>query len=168
VAALQLGHGYTATVRVVHVVSGSDAYRTLVIRHGATTVLRFEDRDTALKLQAVDISGDGVKDVLALDYTDGSGGCGSYRLYGGSPFRELWVREMCADTGMARIDGGALVAWTAVDSSKDPASHDAIHCCWTVWRRTEWRWRDDRLARARTTTGPAPPDAWRERPLGAP
>jgi hypothetical protein len=116
-------------------------------------------------VQVEDVTGDGVKDVLTLDYQDGSAGCGTYRLFGGSRFRELWVKYFCGDWGAARLVDGALVEWRAVDASKTKASRDYIHCCWAVWTRATLRWRDGTM-RITSSNGPPPPGRWRERPLG--
>jgi hypothetical protein len=163
----RLGGGFTATVYVgaTNPGSTSDAQRTLKIHRRGRTIRRFNRRGEGLGIQMVDITRDAVKDVLVLDYQGGSGACGIYRLFGGSGFGELWVRPACADWAIVRLSGRALIAWTALNSSKTAASKGNIHCCWTKWRRTEWRWRRGKLARSGSTLGSPPPSQWRQRLL---
>jgi hypothetical protein len=57
-----------------------------------------------LGVQVTDITGDGVKDILVLNYWGGSGGCGAYTLFGGSRFKVLWKRgTWCTDDQIARF-----------------------------------------------------------------
>ena len=162
-----LGRGFTATRYVGAAYPGSTiARRTLVIRERGRVLRRFSRQDDGLGMQFTDITADRVKDILVLDYWDGSGGCGAYTLFGGSRFKVLWRRATwCADTEIARFVGSALVTWSAVLSSQTAATRGGIHCCWATWRRTEWRWRRGRLLRARSTLGPPPPLRWRVRLL---
>src|SRR5438034_11202936 len=84
-----LGGGCTARVYVPQLESGSrQAQRMLIIRKGGKAVRRFVRQDEGLGVQVADVTGDGVKDVLVLDYQGGSGGCGIYRLFGGPGFDE--------------------------------------------------------------------------------
>jgi hypothetical protein len=162
----QLGRGFSATIDVsMRMPGGPFARRTLVVRRRGRALIRFSRDDAGMGRQFADITGDGVKDVLVLDYGDGSGGCGIYRLYGGARFHELWVRLACADVAITRLLGGALVAWKAVYSSQTAATRGQIHCCWSIWRRTEWRWRGGRLVRVRSSLGAPPPLRWRDRLL---
>jgi hypothetical protein len=159
----QLGRGFTATVYASARVPGSSiAERTLLIQRRGRTWRRFSRQDEGLGVEVGDISGDGVKDVLVLDFQGGSGACGVYRLFGGPWFGELWRRSDCADTGIVRLAGGALVAWRAVLSSQTSATRGQIHCCWAAWRRTEWRWRAGKLVRVRSSIGRPPPARWRK------
>jgi hypothetical protein len=112
-------------------------------------------------VQVADVTGDGVKDVLVLDYWDGSGACGEYSFFASTGFSRIWRNQECADTGIARLFQGALVTWTAVGSSKTTASGAGIHCCWSKWRRTEWRLDRGRLVRTRSSIGRPPPARWR-------
>jgi hypothetical protein len=163
---LPLGHGFTAVAFTRNrVPGGAVAIRTLEIRRGGKLLKRFRSRyDEGLGIQAVDITGDGVHDLLVLNYRDGSGACGTYRLYAGPEFRELWVRSECADTGVVRIVHGDLIAWTAVLTSKTASSGTYPHCCWRIWRKTSWRWAEGRL-RIAATRLTQPPTSWQERLL---
>jgi hypothetical protein len=161
-----LGGGFVARVYVPQLEPTSpQARRTLIIRKGDSTIRRFSRQGEGLGVQVADITGDGVKDVLVLDYRGGSAGCGIYRLFAGPGFDERWVRRACLDWGIARLAGRALVAWSALFSSQTAATKGDIHCCWRKWRRTEWRWRSDKLVKARSTVGPPPSESWRVRLL---
>ncbi|HEY3922665.1 MAG TPA: hypothetical protein VGL76_11215 [Gaiellaceae bacterium] len=142
----RLGGGFTAVAFTRDEFAGGFvATRTLEIRRSGKALVRFSSRDEGLGVQAADVTGDGVRDLLVLNYQDGSAACGGYRLYGGPDFHELWVRHECADTGVVRILHGDLIAWTAVLSSKTAASGTYPHCCWRSWRQTTWQWQDGRL-----------------------
>jgi hypothetical protein len=158
-----LGRGFTATMYVGTPYPGSTiAWRTLVIRERGRILRRFSHQNNGLGIQFTDITGDGVNEILVLDYWGGSGGCGAYTLFGGSRFSALWRRgTWCADDQIARFVGSALVTWSAVLSSQTPATRGSIHCCYATWRRTEWRWRAGRLTRAGSTLGPPPQLRWR-------
>lgn len=141
--AVDLGRGYTAHVIVRDRLPGSAiATRTLILRRGATVLQRFTSQDDALPLTAVDVTGDGVRDVLAWNYTDGSGGCGSYRLYAGPRLRVEYVHRECLDTFVARLTPRGLITWRAIGSSK---SGENIHCCYSRWSKTTLRWIGGRL-----------------------
>jgi hypothetical protein len=161
-----LGRGFGAVAfEGQRVAGGPIARRTLEIRRGRRLLQRFSSTDEGLGIQVADITGDGVRDVLALNYGDGSGACGVYRLYGGPRLRELWIRFECADSGVVRLQARALVLWAAVLSSKTRASGGSPHCCWRIWRRTEWRWQGGHLRRWRTWLGPPPPPGYQVRLL---
>jgi hypothetical protein len=146
-APIDLGRGYTAQVVARDRWEGSTiATRTLTLRHGRVVLRRFTYQDDALRLRAMDITGDGIRDVLAWNYTDGSGGCGSYRLYAGPRLREVYVHWDCLDTFAARLTPHGLVTWRAISKSKDPKSGTYIHCCWLRWLRTTREWFRGRLA----------------------
>ena len=139
----QLGHGYTAQVIARDRLAGSTiATRTLILRRGATVLQRFTRQDEALGLTLVDITGDGVRDVLAWNYTDGSGGCGTFRFYAGPRLREEYVHNDCLDTFTARLTRRGLITWRAIASSK---SSESIHCCYSRWVKTTRRWADGHL-----------------------
>lgn len=157
-----LGKGFTATVLKPPREPGNpSARRSLVVKSGTHVVRRFVRRNEGLGVQVADISGDGVKDILVLDYWDGSGACGEYRLFVGPRFRSVWRKQDCADTGIARFLSGFLVTWTVVGSSKTQASRGDIHCCWSRWRRTAWTFRSGHVVRVRSSVGPPPPERWR-------
>jgi len=123
-------------------------------------VRRFSREDEGLGVQVADVTGDGIKDVLVLDYWDGSGACGKYWLFAGPRFGAAWHRQDCADTGIARLLRGELVTWRAVASSQTAATRGGIHCCWSIWRRTRWQWHAGKIVRGRSTLGPPPPASW--------
>jgi hypothetical protein len=143
---VDLGRGYTAQVSARDRWEGSTmATRTLTLRHGRVVLQRFTYVDAALRLTALDVTGDGVRDVLAWNYTDGSGGCGSYRLYAGRRLREVYVHRDCLDNFVARLTPHGLVSWRAIAGSKDPKSGTYIHCCWLRWLETTRGWVRGRL-----------------------
>jgi hypothetical protein len=161
-----LGSGFVATIYAPQRDPGDpEARRTLVIQKQGHTIRRFSRQDEGLGAQVGEATGDQIKDVLVLDYYDGSGGCGEYRLFGGPQLAMIWRRFDCADTGIARLWRGALTTWVAVGSSKTAASKGGIHCCWSVWRRTQWRWHSGRLVRGSSVLGPPPSASWRVRLL---
>ena len=161
-----LGHDFDA-VAFEHdrAPGGFTARRTLEIRRRGRLVLRFRAVDEGLGVQVADVTRDGTRDVLVLSYQDGTGACGSYRLYAGPQFREVWIRSMCADTGIARLSHGTLIASTAILSSKTRASGGSPHCCWARWRRTTWVWTNGRLRRRASAVAPAPPARYTSRLL---
>jgi hypothetical protein len=141
--AAQLGHGYTAQVIARDRLAGSTiATRTLILRRGATVLQRFTSQDNALRLTLADVTGDEVRDVLAWNYTDGSGGCGSFRFYAGPRLREEYVHGDCLDTFTARLTSRGLLTWRAIGSSK---SGENIHCCYSRWLETTRQWVHGRL-----------------------
>jgi hypothetical protein len=161
-----LGHGFTAVVlEKERVVGGFTARRSVEIRRRGRLLQRFSSRDEGLGVQVADLTGDGVRDVLTLDYQGGTGVCGTYRLYGGRRFRELWVRAECADIGIVKLAGGALVLWNAVLASKTRDSNGSPHCCWRTWRRTVWRWDGGRLRVGQSSLAPPPSASYRGRVL---
>jgi hypothetical protein len=135
---VQLGHGYTAQTTARDRFAGSTiATRTLILRRAATVLQRFTAQDVALRLTLADITRDGVRDVLAWNYTDGSGCCGSFRFYAGPLLRDDYVRRDCLDTFTARLTPDGLLTWRAIGSSK---SGENIHCCYSRWLKTTRRW----------------------------
>lgn len=157
-----LGGGFTAAAYAPQrVPTFPAAKRTLFIQRRGRLVRRFSRENEGLGVQVAEVTGDRVKDVLVLDYWDGSGACGEYTLLAGPRLEAVWRRRDCADVGIARLSRGALVTWRAVASSKTRASGRGIHCCWSIWRRTRWEWRADRLVRGRSSLGPSPSAAWR-------
>ena len=155
-ARVSLGNAFAAVVYEQPIVGRPFSSRTLEIRRHGVRVQRFRAVSDALGLLAADITGDGIRDVLSLKYVDGSGGCGTYRLYGGPRLKELWVQQACADDKFVTLEHGALVSWTAVPSSQTRATRGAIHCCWRIWRRTVWRWTGTEIEVRSRTVGPAP------------
>jgi hypothetical protein len=155
--AWNLGRGYKVVVYETGRFPGSTyAHRTLTIRHRGRVVRSSRYLDEGLGVLTQDITGDGVRDVLALDYQDGSGGCGTYHVYGGPHFGKLWTHTACIDTGFARMLDHALVTWFAVPSSKTRDSRSSVHCCWRLWRRSEWRWQNGGLRLASRSVGGLP------------
>jgi hypothetical protein len=157
-----LGGGFTATVYAPERGPYFPAVkRTLLIQRGGHVVRRFSRENEGLGVQVAEVTGDQVKDVLVLDYWDGSAACGEYTLFAGPRLEAVWHRRDCADWGITRLSHGALITWRAVWSSQTKATRGGIHCCWSIWRRTRWQWRAGRLVRGRSTLGPPPPSAWR-------
>jgi hypothetical protein len=157
----KLGGGFVATIYAPQADPGSPvAQRTLVIEKQGRTIRRFSRDHEGLGAQVAEVTGDQIKDVLVLDYWDGSGACGEYRLFGGPQLAMVWRRYECADTGIARLWRGSLTTWVAVASSKTAASRGGIHCCWSVWRRTMWQWHSGKLVRGTSVLGPPPRTSW--------
>jgi hypothetical protein len=161
-----LGSGFTAVASAKNHIAGEvRVRRTLEIRRHGLLLRRLSSTNEGLGVQVADITGDGVRDVLTFDYQGGTGVCGTYRLYGGLRFRELWVRAACADSGFVKLANRTLVLSKAVLASKTRASNGSPHCCWRTWRRTTWRWDGNRLRLARSWLGPPPPPSYQERVL---
>jgi len=131
---VRLGHGFTA------VVAGRGAVRTLELRRRTRVVRKLVVRGGRFQLQARDITGDGIRELLTRAVR---GGSAVYRLYGGPGFRELWVRAQPTKTGRTQLASGGLVAWQAVTPRK--------------WRRAVWRWRGGRLRLVGSSLGAPPP-----------
>jgi hypothetical protein len=161
-----LGRGFTAIVTTSHrVPNGFRARRTLEIKRDGVVVRRFSSVNDGLGVQVSSVPVGGVRELLMLDYQDGTGACGTYRLYAGPALRVAWGRGACADTAVARLNGDALIVWSAVLDTKTPWSGSSPHCCWRVWRRTELRWNGRSMRRDRMSLGPAPPPKYRDRLL---
>ena len=124
------------------------------------------NRVLGVGLHTGDVNGDQRADLLLFEDTDGSAGCGIYRLLANLPGRikQLAVRQACEDNAAVSLQRGALVMYDGI--VKDRRTLEDIHCCWSVWLRTEMRWRGGRLVRVRTSrTGPPPRSRRTERPL---
>jgi hypothetical protein len=153
-----LGHGYDALryMRIPHPPErGGDRWMFEVVRDGRL-VQRWHFANQAMRVKVRDVTGDGVRDALVVNYIGGSGGCGGYRLYAGPHLRPLWrLQAVCEDTARVRLHRHGIDAWTAIDSSHYTSS---IHCCWRRWTHREWRWEHGRLrlARRSVTTHPPP------------
>jgi hypothetical protein len=161
-----LGSGFIAVASAEHHLAGDvRVRRTLEIRRHGVLLRRLGSTGDGLGVQVADITGDGVRDVLAFDYQGGTGVCGTYRLYGGPRFRELWVRAECADSGFVKLANRTLVLSKAVLASKTSVSNGSPHCCWRTWRRTAWRWDGGRLRQARSWLGSPPRPGYQERVL---
>lgn len=152
-----LGHGYEALryMRVPHPPErGGDRWTFEVVR-GDSLVRRWRVVNQAMRVTIQDVTGDGVRDALVVDYIGGSGGCGDYRLYAGPRFRPLWrLRTVCEDTTRVHLRPRGIADWTAIDSSHYGSS---IHCCWRRWTHREWRWEHGRLRLVRKTVTIHPP-----------
>jgi hypothetical protein len=142
---IPLGHGYTATVHRAAQATSYGYPQTLELLRGRVVLQRFFGYGEDLYLHTADMTGDGVRDVLAENYRDGSGGCGTFRFYAGARLREAYVRRDCGDTFSAVLAPTGLTTWRAIASSKDPKTDDYIHCCWLRWLRTTRNWVDGRL-----------------------
>jgi hypothetical protein len=161
-----LGRGFTAVATTKDRAPGGDlARRALEIRHSGVLVRRFASQDEGLGVQVGDTPVAGVRELLVLDYQDGSGACGTYRMYGGPSLREVWVRAACADTRLARLHADALDVWSAVLTSKTHASGSSPHCCWRVWGHEVLRWNGRKMRVVRRELGSAPAPSYQERLL---
>jgi hypothetical protein len=81
-----------------------------------------------------DVTGDRYPDFLTFDATDGSGGCGAWRVLTNDGARIVSIfRRYTCDTGM-RVSGGELRIAASVYKSSDS------HCCPSFTRFTNLRW----------------------------
>jgi hypothetical protein len=162
----QLGHGYTAVVYRVPAGFHPPTRMFEIVRAGHV-VRRWRPHYGSMGMEVlpVDLNGDGIKDVLVYSDIGGSGGCGSYKLYGGHGLKRLWgLRDVCSDTAGVAVGRTRLDVWHAIYSSKTKASGSGIHCCWRLWRHWEWKWRDGRFQVVeRNVTKHRPP--YREGPI---
>jgi len=153
----KLGHGYEARryLRISHPPErGSDRWTFAIVRDGLV-VRRWRVVNKAMRVKIGDVTGDGVRDALVVNYIGGSGGCGGYRLYGGPHLRPLWrLRTVCEDTTRVHLLPHGIADWTALDGSHYTTS---IHCCWCRWTHREWRWKHGRLRLVRRTVTRHPP-----------
>jgi len=152
-----LGHGYEARryYRIPHPPErGGDRWTFEIVRDGRL-VQRWHVVNQNMLIELKDVTGDGIRDVLVLNYIDGSGGCGGYRFYAGPRLRPLWrLRNECEDTTRVRLRPHGIDSWNAVESSHYTSS---IHCCYHRWTHREWRWKEGRLRLARRTITTHPP-----------
>jgi hypothetical protein len=113
-------------------------------------------------LQKGDVTGDRHADLLLFEDTDGSAGCGVFRLLATvrGQITQLLVRRACMDSAAVALQGGALVMYDGL--VRDPRTLDQIHCCWSVWLRTVQRWRGRKLVSIERTRG-GPPPLWMRR-----
>jgi hypothetical protein len=116
-----------------------------------------------LTVQKGDVTGDRHQDLLLFEDTDGSAGCGVYRLLATVRGRitQLFFRQACLDDAAVVLHGRALVMYDGI--VRDPKTLNQIHCCWTVWQRTVQRWRGRKLVSVERTRG-GPPPLWVRRP----
>jgi len=112
-----------------------------------------------LTVQRDDVTGDRHPDLLLFEDTDGSAGCGVYRLLATVRGRitQLLVRRACLDDAALVLHGGALVMYDGI--VRDPKTVYQVHCCWTVWLRTVQRWHGRKLVSVERTRG-GPPPLW--------
>jgi len=152
-----LAHGYTARryLRIPHPPErGSDRWTFEIVRD-RRVVRRWRVENEAMRVKIRDVTGDGVRDALVVNYIGGSAGCEGYRLYAGSHLRPLWrLRTVCEDTTRVRLLPHGIADWTAIDSSHHTSS---IHCCWRRWTHREWRWEHGRLRLVRRSVTTHPP-----------
>jgi hypothetical protein len=157
-----LGHGYSARVYEQHRVGGSTyAHRSFEVLRDGRVVRRWRAENESMRVRVRDVTGDGIRDILAIDYIGGSAACETYRLYGGPQLRWVWLlRNVCEDTTRVRLRPRGIDAWTAIDSSHYTSS---IHCCWGRWSHVQRRWEHGRLRAVRRTVTTHPPpfvDPW--------
>jgi hypothetical protein len=102
-----------------------------------------------------DVTGDGVRDALVVNYIGGSAECEGCRLHAGPHLRPLWrLRTVCEDTTRVRLLRHGIADWTAIDGSHHTSS---IHCCWRRWTHRVWDWEHGRLRLVRRTVTAHPP-----------
>lgn len=111
----------------------------------------FGDGVEGMRVETTDLTGDGREDFLVFEDTDGSAGCGLYRVYRAeaSRARQLWSRQACSDWTATFFEHHRLVTEDGVGQTA--ASKDSIHCCPRFIRRTEYRWNGSALVVARRT-----------------
>lgn len=92
-------------------------------------------------LEAGDVTGDGVTDLLSREDTGGSGACATWRVIASAPgdVREIWRRRSCDTT--VRIDDGRLALREAMYEPDDP------HCCPSAFRYSTLEWDGEAFVR---------------------
>jgi hypothetical protein len=81
-----------------------------------------------------DLTGDGIADLLTFEDTDGSGGCGTWRVIASDEAGATEIfRRMTCDTQIQIVDGTLRVR-AAVYAPGD------AHCCPSAFRTTTLRW----------------------------
>jgi hypothetical protein len=87
-----------------------------------------------IRVDAGELTGDAIRDVLSFEDVGGSGACGTYRVIasGVDDASEIFRRDAC-DTQIA-ISGGDLRIREAVFHAGDP------HCCPSAFRESTLRW----------------------------
>jgi hypothetical protein len=87
-----------------------------------------------IRVDAGELTGDAIPDVLSFEDVGGSGACGTYRVIAtaAGDASEIFRRDVC-DTQIA-ISGGDLRIREAVFHAGDP------HCCPSAFRESTLRW----------------------------
>lgn len=87
-----------------------------------------------IRVDAGELTGDAIPDVLSFEDVGGSGACGTYRVIASTvgDASEIFRRDAC-DTQIA-ISGGDLRIREAVFRAADP------HCCPSAFRESTLRW----------------------------
>jgi hypothetical protein len=87
-----------------------------------------------IRLDAGELTGDAIADILSFEDVGGSGACGTYRVIASTvgDASEIFRRDAC-DTQIA-ISGGDLRIREAVFHAGDP------HCCPSAFRESILRW----------------------------
>jgi hypothetical protein len=87
-----------------------------------------------IRVEASEVTGDAIPDVLSFEDVGGSGACGTYRVIASTvgDASEIFRRDVC-DTQIA-ISGGDLRIREAVFHGGDP------HCCPSAFRESTLRW----------------------------
>ena len=87
-----------------------------------------------IRVEAGELTGDAIPDILSFEDVGGSGACGTYRVIAtaAGDAREIFRRDVC-DTQIA-ISGGDLRIREAVFHGGDP------HCCPSAFRESTLRW----------------------------
>jgi hypothetical protein len=87
-----------------------------------------------IRVDAGEVTGDAIPDVLSFEDVGGSGACGTYRVIASTAgdASEIFRRDAC-DTQIA-ISGGVLRIREAVFHADDP------HCCPSAFRESTLRW----------------------------
>jgi len=87
-----------------------------------------------IRVEAGELTGDAIPDVLSFEDVGGSGACGTYRVIAtaAGDASEIFRRDAC-DTQIA-ISGGDLRIREAVFHGGDP------HCCPSAFRESTLRW----------------------------
>jgi hypothetical protein len=109
----------------------------------------------SITTQLADVTGDGHLDVLAYQYSDGSGACGTYDVLATVHGRvhNLYDSMRCLDDAVIGLRDHALV----IDRGLARAPHSRpAHPTFSTWRRTIKRWNGAKLATFhRSTIRPA-------------
>jgi hypothetical protein len=92
-----------------------------------------------LNLDAVDLTRDGIDELIVYEDRDGSAGGFLYRVLAVTPrVRQLEARLTSQDETALFVRYGELISYDAV--GRTPETANAVHCCPLYWIRTVERW----------------------------
>jgi hypothetical protein len=103
-----------------------------------------------IRLDEMDVTADGIADLITFEDVGGSGACGTYRVVASTAgdASEILRRSVC-DTDI-QVAGGDLRVREAVFGPEDP------HCCPRAFKTTVLRWNGSDWERVSSEVSPAP------------